>query len=254
MLHNLQNLIKICVCFGGLLYVFFTVIDFTYFTSFSKSINLHSGPRGTTWANISQSLLVNMSLLSMFIIQHSLLALTGISSKIKYMLNKLGLEVLYRSIYVITTAAVLQLLMNRWVHIHEVTLWQLNLNYQPFWWLYVSLHVTAWVIIYVGNICTDITELLGIKQVRYSLYRVPRDPCVMKSENLRRLYNHMRHPSFVAFTLIFWATPIMTLDRFLLACILTLYMTVTWKTDEKDYNYQKYQYIRKYHELDRLKR
>lgn len=187
MLHNLQNLIKICVCFGGLLYVFFTVIDFTYFTSFSKSINLRSGPRGensgvknfqfdlqtllflgTTWANISRSLLVNMGLLSLFIIQHSLLAATGIASKIKYMLNKLGLEVLYRSIYVITTAAVLQLLMNRWVHIHEVTLWQLNLNYQPFWWLYVSLHVTAWVIIYVGNICTDITELLGIKQVLFS--------------------------------------------------------------------------------------
>lgn len=45
-----------------------------------------------------------------------------------------------------------------------------------------------------------------------------------------------------------------SLDRFLLATILTSYMYVGWNTDESDYYYHKYQYERKHFELESLKR
>jgi hypothetical protein len=47
---------------------------------------------------------VNMILLSLFILQHSLLAVSGVKSAIK----NYGMQDLYRSFYVITTTAVLQ--------------------------------------------------------------------------------------------------------------------------------------------------
>lgn len=44
-------------------------------------------------------------------------------------------------------------------------LWEVNFNYRPIFWIHSLVHFVAWFTIYVGNICTDITELLGIKQV-----------------------------------------------------------------------------------------
>jgi hypothetical protein len=190
---------------------------------------------------------VNMILLSLFILQHSLLAVSGVKSAIK----NYGMQDLYRSFYVITTTAVLQILIRNWFNIPEVTLWKFNMNFRPFWWLYTTIHIIAWLIIYIGNICMDVNELIGIKQIYYSIINLP-DPNSRKSYQLQRLNSHMRHPSFVAFLLIFWSVPIMSLDRLLLATIFTLYMFISWTTDENDYAYQYSQYIRKFHELENL--
>ena len=56
--------------------------------------------------------------------------------------------------------------------------------------------------------------------------------------SLRRLYGHMRHPSFLALTLILWIHPLMTLDRFLLSFCLTGYMYLAWRPDLQDHTYQ----------------
>lgn len=33
------------------------------------------------------------------------------------------------------------------------------------WFLHLSAHIFSWLMIYVGTICLDVNELLGIKQV-----------------------------------------------------------------------------------------
>ncbi|KAJ8938458.1 hypothetical protein NQ314_011495 [Rhamnusium bicolor] len=244
----LFDIIKIVLCGFGLISTFYTVVEFTYFLSVPNhtiKLTISRDP----WLNTSWALLVNMALLSLFILQHSLLA----SSKIKGAFTSYGLQVIYRSLYVITTSGILLFLMNHWKSTPDVLLWEYNMDYRPILWLYSSIHAVAWIIIYVGNICTDVTELLGIKQVYYSIVNLP-DPNFRKSSQLQRLTAHMRHPSFLAFVLIFWLYPIMSLDRLLLAIILTSYMYIAWNTDERDYYYHKSQYERKYHELERLHR
>ncbi|CAH0547086.1 unnamed protein product [Brassicogethes aeneus] len=245
-----MNLINICICIASLLYTFLVVVDLTCFISKPNRV---IGSQGN-WRNISWALFIDMCLLCLFIIPHSLLVSTStISQKLNTLLLKLNLRHLHRIIYVIITAGTLQILIKNWIIIPEMMFWNLNMNNNCFWWIYISIHFTAWIVIYVGNICTDITELLGVKQVIYSLSK-KRDPNYMKSGDLLRLYSHMRHPSFLAFCLLLWITPQMCLDRLLLSAILTLYMSLTWITNEKDYVYQKYQYIRKYHELDLLEK
>jgi hypothetical protein len=59
----------------------------------------------------------------------------------------------------------LQILIRNWFNIPEVTLWKFNMNFKLFWWLYTTIHIIAWLIIYIGNICMDVNELIGIKQV-----------------------------------------------------------------------------------------
>ncbi|KAG5900475.1 hypothetical protein JTB14_010887 [Gonioctena quinquepunctata] len=247
-IQNVLVITKVILCVFGLISTFYMVTELTWFLSipdYSSKTVYSEDP----WLKISSSLSHNMALLTLFIVQHSLLT----SRKIKDAFEVYHLQVIFRSLYVITTSGALLYLIKHWNNTPEVVFWQFNLNYRPFWWLYTGVHGMAWIIIYVGNICCDVTELLGIKQVYYSIVNLP-DPNIRKSAQLQRLNSHMRHPSFLAFVLIFWLYPVMSLDRILLSSVLTLYMYIAWTPDESDYHYHKYQFNRKHHELDHLKR
>ncbi|CAG9833712.1 unnamed protein product [Diabrotica balteata] len=237
-----SRLLQLTISGFGMLSTFYMVTELMYFLSFPKKIDQYvkESELMTSWA-----LLLNMGLLSLFILQHSLLA----SSKVKEAFQANGFQVIYRSVYVVATSGILLYVLRHWKTTPHAIMWAFNLNYKPIFWIYASIHTVAWIIIYVGNICCDVTELLGIKQVYYSIMNLP-DPNLRKSKQWQRLNSHMRHPSFLAFVLIFWLCPVMSLDRLLLAVILTTYMYVAWTPDGSDYYYQKYQFERKHFRLD----
>ncbi|XP_030756402.1 nurim homolog [Sitophilus oryzae] len=224
--------------------LFYSVMEFTYFISFPKEET--GKTHEEIWFEGSWVLLKDMALLVLFIVQHSAMA----SERFKSCLSKFKLDDMSRCIYTTATAASLLFIMKSWLT-STIVLWHLNLSYKPLSWIYFGVHSVAWIIIYVANICTDVTELLGLKQIYYSIINLP-EPNQRKSHRLRKLTSHMRHPSFLGFLMVFWFYPTMTLDRLLLGTILTLYMYIAWNTDGEDYNYQKYMYQRKYHELERL--
>ncbi|CAH1106529.1 unnamed protein product [Psylliodes chrysocephalus] len=236
------RILQLALCGFGMINSFYVITELMYFLSVPKKPEPFKEDQQLI---ISWALLINMALLSLFIVQHSLLA----SSKVKEAFQANGFQVIYRSVYIIATSGILLYILKHWKTTSSAVLWGFNLNYKPIWWLYISIHAVAWIIIYVGNICCDVTELLGFKQVYYNMVNLP-DPNLRKSQQLQRLNNHMRHPSFLAFALIFWLTPIMSLDRILLATILTAYMYIAWNTDGSDYHYQKYQLERKHFRLD----
>ncbi|GJQ68545.1 hypothetical protein Trydic_g17113 [Trypoxylus dichotomus] len=228
-----------CVVGIGLVLTFYTTIGFTLFLSDPNKVSDH--PVADDWATSSWSLLVNMLLISIFILFHSLMA----HRTFKEVLESYNITDLQRSIYVIITTLTLQVLMKNWHIITGVTLWKFSLTNKTMLWAYFLIHGIFWLLIYISTICVDINELLGIKQVYYKLKKLP-DPLSQKSFQLKRLYDHMRHPGFSSFLVIFWVTPVMSLDRLLLAVVLSLYMYIAWKTDENDYEYQYIQYKRKY--------
>lgn len=114
------NLLKVCVCAFGLVTTFYMVVDLTYFLSVPKKVKSEFSSRGNkqfwnfnvhyklylftdNWVITSWALLSNMFLLSLFILQHSLLA----SKIIKEAFSTYGLQPIYRSLYVITTSGIL---------------------------------------------------------------------------------------------------------------------------------------------------
>ncbi|KAK5640070.1 hypothetical protein RI129_010881 [Pyrocoelia pectoralis] len=222
------------VLFITIVFTFYTVVELMIFLS-DPHYKFHGWNKGKSWVTASWSLFVNQSLLSIFIAQHSLLALPAV----KGWLSSPNLLVFQRCIYVTLTSLSLQIILKYWHPIPEVVLWNINTNVQLYWWSFLLLHVFAWTVIYIGTICLDVNELLGIKQY--------------KSENLKRLYLHMRHPSFIGFVFILWIVPYMSLDRLALATILSAYMYLSWNTDDRDRKYQELQSRRKFYELNYLK-
>ena len=78
-------------------------------------------------------------------------------------------------------------------------------------------------------------------QVYYS-YHGFENPVYYKSAEQQQLLEHMRHPIFLAPTLILWAVPIMTYDRFLIAVMLPLYLAWGSSIDQLDTSYVKQQF------------
>ncbi|GIX88247.1 nurim homolog [Caerostris extrusa] len=127
--------------------------------------------------------------------------------------------------------------------------WEISTAAHPTaWWLFAAIHCIAWLVIYGSCFVIDITELLGAKQVFYSLQGWP-DPLSLKSEGLQRMYSHMRHPSFSALAVLLFAHPLMQLDRLLLAYALVLHQLLGWRVDAADYSYQRRMLQRKERDL-----
>ncbi|XP_064546073.1 nurim homolog [Drosophila montana] len=176
-----------------------------------------------------------------FIFQHSFLK----SAFVKNLLRKLHLASAERTIYTLTSSLCLHYLVQNWLPAQSIVLWQINVDESaPLWWTFVITHAVCWTVIYGGSFIMDPVELLGVKQTYYDIHNYS-EPLAYKSLELRNLYSHVRHPSFVGFTLILFVTNVMSLDRLLLAVLLTTYMYVAWSTDETDVAYQQKQLQRK---------
>lgn len=142
-----------------------------------------------------------------------------------------------------------QFVIANWRSVTTYILWQADVaSSEWLWWTFVGLHSLAWTVIVGGTVLMDLPELLGVKQVYYDTQHLLA-PMLYKSDELKRLYGHVRHPSFVGLLVVLWAANTMSVDRLLLAAVWTMYMFVAWSTDDDDVNYHRCQWSRKRIEL-----
>lgn len=199
----------------------------------------------TKLKKIAFNLSIDMILIIIFIFQHSLLK----ADIVKKFWNTIGLDIAERCIYNIGSSWALLLLIQRWQRETSITLWNIDVDRSNvLWWTFVIVHIFGWTVIYGGSLLMDFCEIIGAKQVYYYLNQL-NAPSSYKSQELQRVLSHVRHPSFTGMTIILWITNCMSLDRFLLAIMWTLYMYVAWNTEPRDVQYQKNQLMRKRYEL-----
>ncbi|XP_030053246.1 nurim [Microcaecilia unicolor] len=239
------------------LFAFCTAAEFVRFVSFSAVFRNISGglPRHESEAaspkwnvalqdsRVLQPLGVNLALVALFVLQHSLMA----SHTVKQW-TVMCFGVLQRSVYVFCTALALQVLIRYWQPVkHGPFLW--NACTEP-WGTWISLicfilHFVAWLVICSIVLIFDYAELMGLKQVYYYCLDLG-DPLELKSASVVRLYSHLRHPVYLEFLLILWVVPCFPLDRLLLAGLLTLYLTCWHGLDQQDYIYLRSQLNKKF--------
>lgn len=238
---------SVAICIACVSYTAFILCNLMYFLSNHNENKeaIASLKEDESIESVLWFLIVDVSLLSIFMLQHSLMA----TDFAKHLFCKLRIDYMERSIYNVASAISLHLLFNNWRTVSSVALWKVNTSSSDsLWFTFTAFHALAWTIIYCGCVMMDLGELSSIKQIYYKFSNRP-SPMAMKSKGLLRFYSHMRHPSFTGFLIVLWIHPYMTLDRLFLASILTIYMASMWTIDKEDCDYHANLVKRKQREL-----
>lgn len=209
--------------YGMIAYIAF-LAAFTYTIGFLAGVgvpkDVDDGTTGPVWVAV----LVNLGLLSLFAVQHSVMARPWF----KRWWTRFVPASIERSTYVLAASAVVGLLLWQWRPLPE-TIWSVEAE-----WLRVLLwtaHAAGWIILVLSTILIGHFDLFGLRQV---LARARQSAYVEPGFRQPFLYRLVRHPIMVGFLIGFWATPDMSAGRLLFAGVASSYILVAVRFEEHD--------------------
>ena len=202
--------------------VFF--LTFLYAIGFLGNVvvpkSLDSGPT----APLGMALLVDMGLLAVFAVQHSVMARPAF----KRLLTSVVSPAAERSTYVLASSLALILLFWQWQPLGGVV-WDVE---HPIGraLLYGGFGI-GWTLVLVATFVINHFDLFGLRQTWRHFRRLPQEPLQFATPILYRI---VRHPLYIGWLLAFWSTPTMTLTHLLFAAVTTAYILVAIQLEERD--------------------
>jgi methanethiol S-methyltransferase len=174
--------------------------------------------------SVAVAVVVNMLLLSLFAIQHSVMA----RKPFKAWLTEYVPVAIERSTFVLCSSAALLLLFWQWRPIPTIV-WQIT---DPAWAAAVTgISLGGWVLVFFSTFLINHFELFGLQQViEHRAGRTPQAP----SFRTPLLYKLVRHPIYLGFIIAFWAAPTMTAGHLLFAAVTTAYIFLGIALEERD--------------------
>ena len=209
--------------YGCLVYVLF-LGTFLYAVGFVGNIGVPLSVDSPAISRPGQALLIDLALLALFAVQHSVMARKGF----KAWWTRIVPPAVERSTYVLASNLVLGALCWHWQPIEGVV-WSVQnpaavTAIQVVFWL-------GWGVLLLATFLINHFELFGLRQVYAGL----KGTQVPQSEfRTPLLYKHVRHPLYLGFLLSFWATPEMSLGHLLFAAGATGYILVGTWFEERD--------------------
>jgi protein-S-isoprenylcysteine O-methyltransferase Ste14 len=179
------------------------------------------GPRQ---GSIGASLAVDLGLLVVFALQHSVMARPAF----KRWWARFIPDVAERSTYVLLSSLALLLLFGLWRPIGGVV-WETE-DATGRAVLY-AIFGAGWLIVLAATFLINHFDLFGLRQVW--LYFRGR-PYSRLQFSTPALYRVVRHPLYVGWLLAFWATPLMTSAHLVFAAVLTAYILAAIRWEERD--------------------
>ncbi len=204
--------------FGIIAYVVF-LVSFLYAIGFVGNIIVPKTIDSGTNAGFAAAFLVNALLLSVFAIQHSVMARPAF----KKWWTTIVSPAVERSIYVLLASLALLLIFWQWQPITS-TIWETKnptaiLVINGIFWL-------GWGIVLLSTFFINHFRLFGLDQVYNNLKN--RKPSKLAFQ-VNFLYKLVRHPIMLGFIIAFWATPTMTTGHLMFSVITTLYIFISVK-------------------------
>ncbi|MEM9004887.1 MAG: methanethiol S-methyltransferase [Cyanobacteria bacterium P01_F01_bin.86] len=206
------------VCYGIFLLTFLYAIGFVGNLVVPKTID--SAPT----LPLPTALLINVGLLGLFGMQHSVMARPAFKRAWTRIIPK-SLE---RSTYVLFSSLCLIALFWFWQPM-GITVWQVQ-NPIGQGILY-SLFAFGWLLVLVSTFLINHFDLFGLRQVY--LYLIGQEYTNL-SFVTPNLYKVVRHPLYVGWFFAFWATPKMTATHLVFAVITAAYILVAIQLEERD--------------------
>ena len=173
---------------------------------------------------VFEALAVNLALMSLFAIQHSVMARKGFKQWWTQFIPK----PIERSTYVLFASLTLLLLFWHWRPMPAIV-WHIE---EPEMAAAIAiLSFLGWVIVFTSTFLINHFELFGLHQVANHL--ADRQ---MPTPTFRTpfLYNFVRHPIYLGFIIAFWAAPTMSVGHLLFAAVTTAYIFVGILLEERD--------------------
>jgi methanethiol S-methyltransferase len=187
--------------FGAVAYlVFFGTIS--YAVGFVAGMVVPKGIDDGTVVPTVAALIINLVLLSLFAVQHS--------------------------VYVLLASLTLILLFWQWRPMPEIV-WQVADPTAAM--ALIALSLVGWLLVLTSTFLINHFELFGLHQVIINLAgRTMPEPRFKTPV----IYKVVRHPIYLGFIIAFWATPVMTVGHLLFAAVTTAYIFVGIFLEERD--------------------
>ena len=170
------------------------------------------------------ALAINLGLLSLFAVQHSVMARPGF----KRLVTRVIPPAVERSTYVLASSLALILLFWQWRPLGGVV-WDVQNEIGR-----LVLHggfAFGWALVLLSTFVINHFDLFGLRQTWRAFRGQPQAGLRFATPVLYRI---VRHPLYVGWLFAFWSTPTMTVTHLLFAAVTTAYILIAIQLEERD--------------------
>ena len=217
-MKRLLTLLYGLFCYSGFLAVFLYAIGFVGNFGVPKTID------GTATLPWGYALLVNVSLVALFGLQHSIMA----RPSFKQWWTQFVPEPIERSTYVLFTNVIFVALFSLWQPI-GVVIW--NVESLAGRAVCYGLFAAGWITVLITTFLINHFDLFGLRQVWLYFRGREYTPLGFVAPGP---YRYVRHPMYIGWMLAFWATPTMTVAHLAFAVAITAYILTAIYFEERD--------------------
>jgi methanethiol S-methyltransferase len=204
-------------------YAFFFAV-FLYAVGFIGNIWVPKSMDSAREVSLATALGINLGLLGLFAVQHSVMARPAF----KRWWTRIIPQPAERSTYVLFSSLALVALFWFWQPMGGV-IW----NVQSKAGIYTAYGIFAagWLLLLYSTFCINHFDLFGLRQAWLHMLG---KPYVQLKFRTPWLYRQVRHPLYVGWLMIFWATPTMTVAHLVFAVMTTAYILLAIRWEERD--------------------
>jgi len=209
--------------YGIVCYVVF-LLSFIYAIGFMGNMVVPKSIDSGFVSSTAQSLIVNLILLGLFAVQHTIMA----RPRFKQWWTKSIPIQIERSTFVLIASLLLFLLYWQW---RPMTTLIWSVEHSVIKAVLLALFWIGWATVLISTFMIDHFDLFGLRQVYLHLRSQEYHHAKLMTTGM---YKYVRHPIMLGFIVAFWATPYMTSGHLLFAIATTAYIIIGIQFEEHD--------------------